>query len=289
MGGERIQSLLSSEVKAAMERYRQFEMLIPAASRRGSGHPGEDGRFVESMLRSTLAQFLPKNLEMLSGFVLRAGVKSPDSGSGRRRDEDEHTGQLDIIVYDSARYPVYQRFQNTAVVLPEGVVGIVSVKKTLRTADLLPEFLSLRKAAELCAQSRRTGPFIALVGMRDEIDEDSLAAFRKTMAKVKEAQSQACISYDELPNFVGALESWSAHKIQRPKAKRGDYLFYRHREGEEHLGFQFMLKGIFDAYYASDRGNGIAPGMLAFERGRNPDAADRAIVYKKVAAGKCGP
>lgn len=289
MGGNRIKSLLSSEVKSALERYRQFEVLVPSGSGGGSGHPGEDGRFVESMLRSTLGQFLPKDIELLSGFVMRAGVQSPSSGSGRRKDEDEHSAQLDIIAYDTAHYPVYQRFENTAVVLPEGVVGIISVKKTLRNGDLVHEFEALRKAAALCAHSKRTAPFIALVGMDDELSDDPIRAFEAVMGAIKRAQSERCVSYDELPNFVGSLRRWSVKKILKPVAKRGDYLFYSHKKGEEHLGVQFILKGIFDVYYSSDRSGQLAPGMVSFTRKRDPDAFDKSIVYKKVAAGRFGP
>ena len=80
MGGERIERYWAAEMRSAIERYRQFEMLIPASSGSGAGHPGEDGRYVESILKSTLKQFLPQGLDILSGFILRAGVKSPESG-----------------------------------------------------------------------------------------------------------------------------------------------------------------------------------------------------------------
>ena len=39
-----------------------------------------------------------------------------------------HSTQLDIIVYDSAKYPIFQRFGESVIVPPEGVVGIISVK-----------------------------------------------------------------------------------------------------------------------------------------------------------------
>ena len=69
-------------------------------------------------------------MDILTGFILRAGVKSPDSVKQRRRDEDQHSGQLDLIVYDT-EMPVYQRFGDTAVVPPEGVIAVISVKKNL--------------------------------------------------------------------------------------------------------------------------------------------------------------
>ena len=92
MGGERIERYWAAEMRSAIERYRQFEMLIPASSGSGAGHHGEDGRYVESILKSTLKQFLPQGLDILSGFILRAGVKSPESGKQRGKDGEEHLG-----------------------------------------------------------------------------------------------------------------------------------------------------------------------------------------------------
>lgn len=115
MGGERIEKYWAAEMRSAIEKYRQFEILIPAASGEGAGHRGEDGRYIESILKTTLKKFLPDGLDILTGFILRAGVKSPDSGKKRRRDEDEHSTQLDLIVYDTEHMPVYQRFGDTAV------------------------------------------------------------------------------------------------------------------------------------------------------------------------------
>ena len=46
MGGERIEKYWAAEMRSAIEKYRQFEILIPAASGEGSGHRGEDGRYI---------------------------------------------------------------------------------------------------------------------------------------------------------------------------------------------------------------------------------------------------
>jgi len=83
MDGKRIQDYWSSEVSALLSRYRQFETLVPAPNRAGSAHAGEDGRFVEDLIREHLRQFLPKGLEVLTGFILRPAVKTGESGRER--------------------------------------------------------------------------------------------------------------------------------------------------------------------------------------------------------------
>ena len=99
--GERIQNYWSDEVDALVKTYRQFEKLIPSARVDGSDHAGEDGRYVEDLVREYLQQFLPRDLEVLTGFILRPAVKTGDNGRERKADQDQHSGQLDIIVYDS--------------------------------------------------------------------------------------------------------------------------------------------------------------------------------------------
>ena len=91
-----------------------------------------------------MKQFLPESVEVFSGFILRAGVKSTESAKPRRRDEDQNSGQLDLIVYDMTM-PIYQRFGETAVVPPEGVLGVISVKKSLYSSDLEHEFAGFEK------------------------------------------------------------------------------------------------------------------------------------------------
>lgn len=58
MDGKRLQDYWSQEVEALIATYRQFETLIPSEKHEGSAHHGEDGRFVEDLIR-----------EYFSGFV----------------------------------------------------------------------------------------------------------------------------------------------------------------------------------------------------------------------------
>ena len=66
---------------------------------------------------------------MLTGFILRPAVKTGTSNKSRKSETDQHSTQLDIIVYDSHHYPIFQRFGDNVIVPPEGVIAIISVKK----------------------------------------------------------------------------------------------------------------------------------------------------------------
>lgn len=198
-----------------------------------------------------------------------------------------NSGQLDLIVYDMTM-PVYQRFGETAVVPPEGVIAVISVKKSLYRKELRREFATLKTVAGLCARKGAKGPFIALVGMDDKIASSSDKSFDQVIEAIRDSQDEKCISYDELPGFVGALKSWSVHKAHRRDIQRADYLFYKHGTEEEHLGIQFLFNSILDVYYSKDRGHGEKPGIFSFPGNREPDDMSQEIFYKKEKAGRHG-
>ncbi len=110
LDGKRVREYLAAEVRALVAAYRQFETLLPAREGLGAAHSGEDGRYVESLVREYLQKLLPSTLEVSSGFILRPSVKTGINGRERKGSEDENSTQLDIIVHDSANYPVFQRF-----------------------------------------------------------------------------------------------------------------------------------------------------------------------------------
>ncbi len=295
MGGKRIEDYWSYEMKSLLERYKQFETLIPAASGGGAAHRGEDGRYIESILKETLNKFLPAGIEILTGFILRAGVKSGMSGKSRKKDEDEHSTQLDLIVYDAQEYPVYQRFGDTAVVLPEGVLGVISVKKTLRKKDIVEEVEALKWVAELCFLFGKKGPFLALVGMKDELGKKYKTRAQNIEKEISNAFGKKTVCYEALPYFIGNLSEWTIHKCHKPgegqrdkrSNERAEYQMYVHQNNEEHLGLQFLLKGILDVYYSAERNHGKQPGFFSFPEGKQYDWKSEEIHCDKTSAQRC--
>lgn len=279
MGGRRLENYWSYEMKSFLEKYKQFEILIPAPYGKGAAHRGEDGRYIESILRNTLKKFLPAGIEILTGFILRAGVESGMSGKARKKDVDMHSSQLDLIVYDVQNYPVYQRFEDTAVVLPEGVLGVISVKKTLRIGEIAGEMEALKRAAELCSLKGRKGPFLALVGMDDKLGKKYTTCAKRIEREINNIFAKKPVCYEALPCFVGNLSKWTIHKCHKPgigprdnrSNERAEYQMYIHRDKEEHLGLQFLLKGILDVYYSTERNCGVQPGFFSFPEEKKYD------------------
>lgn len=281
MDGERIQEYWSSEIDALIRTYTQFEKLIPSEDARGAAHPAEDGRFVEDLLREYLRRYLPKGLEVLTGFILRPAVKTGKVGRERNREGDNHSTQLDILVFDSATYPAFQRFGDSVVVPPEGVIAIVSVKKHLRDNDVSNECEALAKAAELCevpaatsAEQRIRGPFLALVSVHSEIEKTRTDTLEWIFAKMSSSYSASLNStFDRLVGFVGSLSQWSIFK-RRPNGAaptEAEYVGFYHQDGESHLGLQFLLTGILSVFYDRSRRDVRRPGFTAFPSGRPHD------------------
>lgn len=284
MGGETIREYLQAEAKALAEKYLQFEKLIPNTKGKkngrtcaGSDHNPEDGRFVESLIRETLRKLLPTRLEVLTGFIVRPAVKYDLYEYDRKKDIDRHSSQLDIIIFDSVNYPVFYRAGDTAIVPPEGVIAIISVKKKLVIQHLKDELQSLFNASKLCRCSNDRkqvrGPYLGLVAMDTSIRmPDSI--YKKLESVYREKDD---IYFDDAIGYIGVLRKWSVFK-SRPETgenfnstnvTEARYAHLIHSDNELHLGLQFLLTGIFSVLYDKTRAI-TRPGYTAFHRGNRP-------------------
>lgn len=281
LDGSRVREYLGTEVEALLATYDQFAKLLPSQTSAGASHRGEDGRYVEALLRSYLRRMLPGSLDVSSGFVMRPAVKTGLNGRERGSEKDSHSRQLDIIVHDSARYPVFQRFADNVIVPPEGVVAVVSVKKHLRGADVSEECAALRATAQLCEcldsndQAVR-GPFLALLAVRAADAPATKPVGEWIFENISRAYQSAepLPSFDELVGFVGTLDQVSVFKA-RPEGRpvtSARYVCINHKDHEKHWGLQMILTGILSVYYDPSRNSLRRPGFSGFEPGRKHDA-----------------
>ncbi|MEZ5716432.1 MAG: DUF6602 domain-containing protein, partial [Paracoccaceae bacterium] len=222
MDGRRLQEFWNQDVLALLAVYRQFETLLPSPNSEGAEHRGEDGRYVEALLRNYLQKYLPKDLEVLTGFILRPAVKTGKNTRNRKKETDQHSTQLDIIVYDTGTYPVFQRMGETVIVPPEGVIAVVSAKKTLRNKDLSAECQALAAVANICRsdegkpQERRRGPFLALVGAGSQLTDIRVAKETRIFQKLEELYAKTSM-FDDMVGFIGDLSGWYVFKARPPE------------------------------------------------------------------------
>ncbi len=267
MDGKRIREYWSQEVNSLLVTYKQFETLLPSKNSIGSSHNPEDGRYVEELVKEVLRKFLPKELEIFSGFVLRPAVKTWDRQLSRKEEEDVHSSQLDLIIYDSAKYPIFKRFGDTCIVPPEGVIAVISIKKTLRSDNIIHECQALQDVSKLCAIKGRKkrilrGPFLALIGMEADIKKGK-TVFKK-MQKAYDIENELP-TFDSLIGYIGAFKSWSIFKAKPNKNwNKAKYVKFNHKKEKEHLGLQFLLTGILSVYYDKSRNATSRPGFTSF-------------------------
>lgn len=274
MADERIKQYWSREMDALLETYKQFQTLIPSEKDCGAAHKGEDGRYVEHLVREYLKRYLPKDLEVLTGFILRPAVLCGKNDRSRKKDAHKVSGQLDIIVYDTAHYPVYQRFGDSVIVPPEGVAAILSVKKYLRPKYIKPEAKSLLHAARLCPHKLGNGkkaksPFTALISIEDKYGEKNQTPMTKEekgkrtydkLEKVYNGRKLLC--YDEMADFVGSLAEWGLYKDNVKEKKEARYLYFEYDTEKRAMGFQLMLQKILDVYYQNSSDLIVRPGFV---------------------------
>ena len=71
MDGECIREYWSNEIRALLDTYKQFQVLIPAKDKNGADHNGEDGRYVEILLREYLKRYLAKQNLLIPPNLLK--------------------------------------------------------------------------------------------------------------------------------------------------------------------------------------------------------------------------
>jgi hypothetical protein len=180
-------------------------------------------------------------------------------------------------------------YGDNAIVPPEGVVGIISVKKHLRRIEIEEELKSLKNASIICRCKDRNksdirGPFLALVTMNSNISknvEKEAELVFNIMAKLFPVKGTN--RYDDMPGFIGSLSEWSIHKSQ-PKVEcaGADYYLFKHKDDETHLGFQLLLTEILGVYYDETRNNIKKPGFTSFESGRTFDKYLGRIAFARI-------
>lgn len=88
----------------------------------GDAHWGEEGRFKEAVLKNILRQFLPKNLSVGTGFILKA--------NGNNDGDNVLSSQLDVIVYDNT-LPVLFSEGDFVITTLKNVRAIIEVKSRI--------------------------------------------------------------------------------------------------------------------------------------------------------------
>lgn len=276
--GLRVRNFFEIEARTLLDRYKIIETLLPHPSTLGAAHRGEEGRFVETLLRAFLNKHLPANLQAVSGFILCPSTKTGVQNLKRVNEhKDRHSSQLDIIVYDMDSYPVFEQFEEFCIVPPEGVVGIISVKKKLYSADIKTEIEALKAAAELCRESGRRGPFTAVFAFSAQAAADT-DLNSQIFAAIRDVHSKG--SFDPMVNEVSVLARTCVFKTRPDNGPehRARYVAIDCVE-EGHITLQRLLQSLMSVYYDESRmGKKMRPGFVSFRQNTFKDSPELGLV-----------
>lgn len=263
--GNRVREFFEIEAEVLHRRFLVLQTLLPSSTRSGSAHTGEEGRYVETLLRDFLNRHLPSQLLALSGFIVRPSTKTGVENLTRVESEtDRHSTQLDVIIYDIANYPVYERFEEFCIVPPEGVVGVVSVKKTLRKSEIGKEIGALSAVADLCRLPGRRGPYIGLFGFQAS---ESTTEAEEAFKVIRPHMEGRC--FDSMVNEITVIDRYVIFKWRLQDSPTGKVRYVKvDCQNKMHVAIQRMIQSVLGVYYDKTRGQTRErPGFVSFEKG----------------------
>jgi len=104
-------------------------------SRKALNHSGLKGQANEQIVINFLKQYLPKTLEISTGSIV-------DSNGGVSR-------QLDIIIHDAVKTPLFFQSENMRVIPVECVYAVIEVKAYLDKSELIKSFDNMKSVKNL--------------------------------------------------------------------------------------------------------------------------------------------
>jgi hypothetical protein len=175
------------------------------------------GRYKERLLARTIRDFIPRRVEVGTGFVLFPREDStpaggPDHADPLNRSAFAISRQCDIVVYESDTVPPVFRDEDFVVLRPEAVRAVIEVKGSLTIAEVdgvLDSFLDFGRkwrTAQLFYKERhqRLTPRPYLMAMAWRISPNANGRSVTNAARVRSriaAHYSANVPVDELAGF----------------------------------------------------------------------------------------
>jgi len=135
---EKFQKSITKELDTIKDRVRN---LI------GNAHWGEEGRYKEAILKNVLKRFLPNNLSIGTGFVIK-----------KNNSNTRISSQIDIIIYDNT-IPLLFSEGDFVITTYKNVKGIIEVKTKIRSTELQEIILTAEKNGKLVGKKIFNGIF----------------------------------------------------------------------------------------------------------------------------------
>ena len=217
INAEKFHKSINKELKVIHDRVRN---LI------GGAHWGEEGRYKEAILRSVIKRFLPDNISLGTGFILK-----------KESDNIEISNQIDIIIYDNT-YPVLFTEGDFLITTPANIKGIIEVKTNLNSSEVTDVISKSTKNGNLVDTEIYNGVFVYNKGKM--VNEDNISDnFKSALEKSKGVVNHLCLGKDIFIKF------WP--KNTHGSQINGCYNIYKIRD----LSFSYFISNFLEQTHKS--------------------------------------
>jgi hypothetical protein len=277
--GLRVREFFETEAEALFQKVKIIETLLPSRSGGGASNKGEEGRYIEALIRGFLNQHLPDELKAVSGFILLPSTKTGADDLQRvEAMADRHSRQLDVLVYDFANYPVYERSEEFCIVPPDGVVAVISIKKTLRAQEVAAEIKSLTEVSALCSDAflgaplKIRSPYTAIFAFSAE-QKGSASDPKLLFDRIRPELDGN--PYDHMVTEVSVFRRYTIFKYSERDSPDGTARYVSvDGRNKGYISLQRMIQSILSVYYDRTRRlRSERPGFVSFEKGTFQNAA----------------
>lgn len=211
---EKFQKSITDELKAVQDRIRH---LI------GSAHWGEEGRHKEVALRGVIKRFLPTNISLGTGFIVK-----------KENGEIEISNQIDILIYDNT-YPVLFAEGDFIITTPENVKGMIEVKTKLNSSDIYEAVSKATKNGNMTNQEIFNGVFAYDRGAVEIEGEEMNDNLKSVLKDSKGMVNHLCLGEDVFIKF------WQNSDAQN-NCSDGYYSIYKIKK----LSFSYFISNLVE-------------------------------------------
>ena len=196
----------------------------------GSSHWGEEGRYKEAILRNVIKKFLPSNLSIGTGFVIK-----------KNNGNTQISSQIDIIIYDNT-IPVLFSEGDFVITTYKNVKGIIEVKTKIINNQLQEIIQKAETNGKLIGKNIFNGIFSYEYEYKGDINEN----IDKIIKEVKEAEAKGYVNHISLGPDV-FIRFWKREDGNRlhPPVENCQNDFYNIYKIED-LSFSYFISNLLE-------------------------------------------
>jgi len=168
----------------------------------GNSNWGEDGRYKEYILRNIIRKFLPSNLKIGTGFIVK-----------NENEEYKCSSQIDILIFDSS-YSILFSEGDFFIVSPNSVKAIIEVKTNIENQSLNEAVEKINKNISFINNHSVFAGIFSFEGYpENNVTEENLKQKLISIHKSNKRLNHICLNKDIFIKFWPILSKYSVYRI----------------------------------------------------------------------------